>query len=102
MESEPLDHARGSPSRLFSFYYYLLFGCACLHYFAGLSLVVGEQGLQFVTTHGLLVVVVSLCCRAWALGHEGLEVSSTQASCLVESSNIFLSIGRWDSYPLHH
>ena len=28
----------------------------------------GERGLLFVAVCGLLIVVTSLCCRAWAVG----------------------------------
>ena len=34
----------------------------------------GEQELLFVVVHGLLVVVVSLCCGAWAVGAQASVV----------------------------
>ena len=34
----------------------------------------GERGLLFVAVHGLLIVVASLCCGAWALGPQASVV----------------------------
>ena len=46
----------------------------------------GERGLLFIVVHGLLIVVASLCYRAWALGvwasvvvARGLSSCGTQA-----------------------
>ena len=42
----------------------------------------GEQGLLFVAVHGLLIVVASLCCGAWALGaRASVVVACGPSSC---------------------
>ena len=46
----------------------------------------GEQGLLFVAVRGLLIVVASLCCRAWALGmRASVVVARGLSSCGTQS-----------------
>ena len=61
----------------FCFFVYILFLAAlghrcCTWAFSGC----GERGLLFVAVHGLLIVVASLCCRAWALGTQASVVAA--------------------------
>ena len=77
MESEPLDH-KGSPLQVFLLFIIIYFLAALgLHYFALRWVFITlhrpfsscyKQGLQFVTIHGLLVVVASLVAEhgLWA------------------------------------
>ena len=61
-------------SFLLEFFYFLIYLiylffavlalCCCMRAFSSC----GEWGLLFVVVRGLLIVVVSLCCGAWALG----------------------------------
>ena len=57
----------------------------------------GEQGLLFVAACGLLIVVASLCCRAWALGAQASVVAahglSSCGSWALE--HMFSSCGAW-------
>ena len=49
---------------LYSFFLAPLGLCCCAQAFTSCS----ERGLFFIAVHGLLIVVASLCCGAWALG----------------------------------
>ena len=48
----------------------------------GLSLVAASRGPLFDAVRGLLIVVASLCCRAWALGtRASVVVAHGLSSC---------------------
>ena len=51
------------------FIYLFIFGCVGSSLMcAGFLSTCGEWGLHFVVVRGLLTVVASVCCGAWALG----------------------------------
>ena len=58
---------------------YLALAVLSLHCCLGFSLVVASGYYSLVAVHRLLIVVASLCCGAWALGHLGFSSCNIQA-----------------------
>ena len=57
---------------IYLFIYYL--ATLGLHCYVRAFSSCGERGLLFVAVRGLLIVVASLCCRAWALGAQAQQL----------------------------
>ena len=107
------SHSLGRQRTLFFFNLFIVFilfyffGCdgpSLLH--EGFSC--GERGLLFITVHGLLIVVASLCFGAWALGARA-SVAVHRLSCSTacgifpdQGSNLCPLHWQADSEPLRH
>ena len=81
---------------LLIYLYLAVLGLPCC---MGFFLPLRQMGAALIAVHGFLIVVVSLCCRACALGHKGFSSSGSWA--LDQGLNLCLLHRQVDSSPLN-
>ena len=101
-----LNHCATREARNLSFlknkFIYLFLAVLGLHCCAGAFSGCGKWGLLFLAVHGLLTVVDSLCCGAWALGVGALVVVAHRlSSCGLWALEHRLSSCGTQAYFLH-